>query len=180
VCDCDLFVAGDSCNRPATQDDALKQLFDATLGDAWVNVAGWERVSQCSGIFGATCSSQTIVTLELSSNGMSGSLPKRIGLLSTLTVLDLSGNLISGSIPTEIGMLTSLTVLDVSFNRFTGSLPATLAHLTALQTLDVSHNFVLGGPIDAMLRPLPSVTVFSCDATCIDDTQCSNKPDFCG
>eukprot|EP00301_Raphidiophrys_heterophryoidea_P005514 c12304_g1_i1.p1 GENE.c12304_g1_i1~~c12304_g1_i1.p1 ORF type:complete len:2890 (+),score=599.83 c12304_g1_i1:62-8731(+) len=180
VCECSLTTAGAACDRSASQDDVLNQLFAATNGDTWVNQAGWNRVDQCSGIFGATCSGNTVVSLELSTNGLSGTIPRRIGLLSSLKILDISGNLISGSIPTEIGLLKLLTKLDVSFNRLTGSLPTSLSQLTALQTLDVSHTYVLGGPVDALLRPFPSLTTFSCDATCMDDSQCANKPDFCG
>ncbi|GMI76628.1 TDIF receptor, PHLOEM INTERCALATED WITH XYLEM [Hibiscus trionum] len=59
---------------------------------------------------------------------------------SHLMSLDLSSRNLSGSIPPEIGFLTSLVHLNLSRNDFDGPLQPALFRLTRLTTLDISHN----------------------------------------
>ncbi|KAK8583728.1 hypothetical protein V6N13_109123 [Hibiscus sabdariffa] len=59
---------------------------------------------------------------------------------SQLMSLDLSSRNLSGSIPPEIGFLTSLVHLNLSRNYLDGPLQPALFRLTQLATLDISHN----------------------------------------
>ncbi|CAI6002718.1 unnamed protein product, partial [Closterium sp. NIES-65] len=53
---------------------------------------------------------------------------------------DLSSNQLSGPIPKEIGSMIALTTLDLSENKLVGSIPATLGPLSQMNLLDLSNN----------------------------------------
>ena len=106
-------------------------------------------------------------TLSLVNEGLSGSLPREIGVLSSLTTLNLDRNLLTGTIPTEIGYLTNLRDLSIpgedeprSFiglsrlledaqapafnNNLSGSLPSELGLLTDEEVLRLGGNSIVG------------------------------------
>ncbi|KAL0461194.1 UNVERIFIED_CONTAM: putative inactive receptor kinase [Sesamum latifolium] len=110
--------------------------------------------------------STTLSTLNLSSNSISGLLPRSIGncrivdlsrnLLSDdisvltnwnadLEILDLSSNSLTGSIP-NLMQFQGLTVLSIRNNSLEGNLPSALGSLPKLNTVDLSSNR-LDGPI---------------------------------
>ena len=65
---------------------------------------------------------KSLVSLELQSNGLTGSIPSYIGLLSQLRYnMNVGSNSLSGSIPSSLGLLTKInepgTVFDISSNR---------------------------------------------------------------
>ena len=72
------------------------------------------------------------VTLYLSGNNLTGTIPTELGLLSSLEDLNLEANQLSGTIPTEMGLLSNLKELTLSFNQLTGSVPISLASLSSL------------------------------------------------
>ncbi|XP_068649237.1 probable LRR receptor-like serine/threonine-protein kinase At1g05700 [Aristolochia californica] len=92
---------------------------------------------------GVTCSyddptSPRIVSLNLSSSGLSGIVVHPIGNLSSLQSLDLSANNLTGEIPDFLATLPSLTFLNLSANNFTGSVPSTLLQRSKSGTLQLS------------------------------------------
>lgn len=95
---------------------------------------------------GALTSELTMLPLlqavDLSSTGISGSLPTDFG--SFLTELHLSSTVLKDALPTELGLIARLRDLDLSFNRFTGTFPTELLSLTDLETLDLSSNLLTG------------------------------------
>ncbi|XP_074569016.1 uncharacterized protein LOC141825534 [Curcuma longa] len=87
--------------------------------------------------------------LILESNNLGGTLPKSIANLSKfLVTLSLSDNYITGSIPAEIGRLVSLSRVNMSSNLLGGAIPAALGNLVKLVEIDLSRNY-LGGEIPA-------------------------------
>jgi len=62
-------------------------------------------------------------SIDLSSNKLTGEIPKEIGYLLGLVSLNLSRNNLSGEIPSEIGNLSSLESLDLSRNHISGGIP---------------------------------------------------------
>lgn len=92
------------------------------------------------------CSEEGSVTmLHIEENGIEGSIPTYLGLLSNLSSLDLPGNLISGTIPKELSKLTKLTArLDLSGNQLTGTLSPSLGNLTDLTELRLNENRLVG------------------------------------
>ncbi|GLU19579.1 hypothetical protein SLE2022_358230 [Rubroshorea leprosula] len=106
-------------------------------------------------------------TLELSSNNISGKIPKWVWKLSKrLSILDLSHNSLTNFEKFSISFPSStLNSLDLSFNqlrallpipplsinfflvsknKFSGNIPSEFCNLTSLQVLDLSHNTLNG------------------------------------
>lgn len=85
-----------------------------------------------------------VVSLDLSSNRLTGEIPREITSLSALVALNLSRNTLTGQIPQEIGQLRRLDFLDLSRNDLVGEIPSSLSHLSNLGVLDLSFNNLSG------------------------------------
>ncbi|CAL0301310.1 unnamed protein product [Lupinus luteus] len=83
-------------------------------------------------------------TLLLQNNKLSGPIPAEIGKLLELRTLDLSGNQLAGEIPSSLGFLTHLSYLRLSRNKLSGQIPQLVANLTGLSFLDLSFNNLSG------------------------------------
>ncbi|CAJ1953038.1 unnamed protein product [Sphenostylis stenocarpa] len=83
-------------------------------------------------------------SIDLSSNNLTGAIPKEIGYLLGLVSLNLSRNKLDGEIPSEIGNLNLLEFLDLSRNDFSGNIPYTLSNIDRLGVLDLSNNNLSG------------------------------------
>ncbi|XP_039136153.1 probable LRR receptor-like serine/threonine-protein kinase At4g36180 [Dioscorea cayenensis subsp. rotundata] len=92
--------------------------------------------------FGAILSSFKFI--DLSTNNLSGPIPKEIVNLAGLQDLDLSYNNLSGEIPSDIGRMRSLESLDLSRNELIGSIPPSLSTIDFLGSLNLSHNNLSG------------------------------------
>ena len=86
----------------------------------------------------------SLITLGLSDNNLSGTIPSAIGNFRQLETLDLSGNNLIGSIPFEIGILWNLTTLDLSDNNLIGDIPTSLGNLLMLGVLALDGNSLTG------------------------------------
>jgi hypothetical protein len=82
--------------------------------------------------------------LQLSDNLLSGNIPTYLGELENLQSLQLDVNVLSSTLPSELGSLTSLTYLNLTANSFTGTLPVQLTGLTKLIWLGVADNRLTG------------------------------------
>ncbi|KAG6429067.1 hypothetical protein SASPL_107106 [Salvia splendens] len=98
-----------------------------------------------------------LISLQLPSANLSGTLPREIGQLTNLRSLYLSTNALSGPIPLELGYSTSLSDLDLSHNLLKGSLPASVWNLCDRLVSLRLHGNALSGSI-----PDPALP----DATC--------------
>ncbi|KAF2948173.1 hypothetical protein DAI22_01g016800 [Oryza sativa Japonica Group] len=65
-----------------------------------------------------------IISLNLSSSGLSADISSAFGNLKALQYLDLSNNSLTGSIPDVLSQLPSLRVLDLTGNQLSGSIPS--------------------------------------------------------
>ncbi|XP_059655550.1 receptor-like protein 4 [Cornus florida] len=80
---------------------------------------------------GVTChpiknnSALVVSQIDLGSQGLKGYISDEIALLSNLVSLNLSSNSLEGTLPSGLGQ-NSLVKLDLSNNRFTGSIPDSL------------------------------------------------------
>ncbi|KAF7844811.1 MDIS1-interacting receptor like kinase 2-like [Senna tora] len=84
---------------------------------------------------------KNLVTLNLSSNNISGSIPPEIGRLVLLETLDLSRNRLTGNIPDQVGFLPKYTQLDLSYNNLIGNIPKQLG---MLKLINLSYNSLSG------------------------------------
>ena len=95
-----------SAQTVADDKTALTAFYNATGGANWTNNTDWlsdEPLGDWHGV--DTNDDGRVITLVLSNNNLTGSIPTEIGKLSALTVLNLSeNNNLTGSIPTEIGL----------------------------------------------------------------------------
>ncbi len=82
--------------------------------------------------------------LNLWNNELSGTIPARLGELSSLFFLSLSGNRLTGPIPPDLGNLQNLQYLYLFDNALTGSIPTQLGQLGALTTLLLQENELSG------------------------------------
>ena len=125
--------------------DALIALYRATDGPNWTNKENWLSNRPPDEWYGVTTNSAGRVTwLELSDNGLKGSLPAAIGDLDRLLVLFLAGNELTGPIPPEIGNLRDVILLVLSSNEFSGEIPSELANLRDLNFLYLHFNQLTG------------------------------------
>ncbi|GJP52863.1 hypothetical protein CLOM_g11949, partial [Closterium sp. NIES-68] len=81
--------------------------------------------------------------LNMSYNGLSGSLPDCFGSLSNLADLQLRRNKFTKEIPASISSLVKLSALDLFSNSFTGTIPS-FGTLTALTYLNMGSNRLAG------------------------------------
>ncbi|XP_050207978.1 receptor-like protein 6 [Mercurialis annua] len=92
-----------------------------------------------------------LVSLNLSSNKMSGELSPSICNLNSLQVLDLSFNNLSGQLPRCLGNFSdSLSVLNLKGNSFHGTIPSLWKNACQLKMIGMSHN-KLQGPLPKSL-----------------------------
>lgn len=149
-------VSADAAVRVVDDADrqVLKVLYHATGGADWVYNTGWMTDRPLAEWYGVeTDADGNVVALDLSYNGLSGSIPVRIGDLAHLRRLDLSYNPISGSIPGEVGNLSELRVLNLGHTSLSGSIPAEVGNLAGLQML-VLGNSSLSGSIPSEIGNL--------------------------
>lgn len=96
--------------------------------------------------------------LNLSGNCLEGSLDVRsFECLEKLITLNVSFNKFTGSIPDCFGSLPQLTDLNMSDNQFTGPIPKSISFLKKLTKLKLFRN-ELSGPIPASISTLQKLT----------------------
>lgn len=124
----------------------LNLMYLSMGGPSWKNKDGWLMASDtcvCC-IYGVTCVRESVVSISMPKNNITGSIPSQLGILTDLTDLNLSNNKISGGIPTDLGQLTDLVDLQLNDNTIADSIPSELGLLIKLQTLDLSTNELIG------------------------------------
>ena len=133
-----------AANIPSSERTALLDLYTSTNGASWTTSTGWNGAvgTECSW-FGVTCNASPSVTeINLNGNNLTGSLPSDLNNLTSLVTFDVTSNQLTGSIPALTG-LSSLAGFFVTSNQLTGSIPA-LTGLTSLASFDVNSNQLTG------------------------------------
>ena len=133
---------------------ALTIFYDALAGPSWTNNGNWSTDAPLDTWYGVTTDPEGNVTgLDLSANGLVGSIPPETAMLKELQHLDLSSNRL-GSIPPELGSLRKLRFLHLYGNRFFGQrIPPELGNLENLEFLDLGLSY-MSGPIPPELGNL--------------------------
>lgn len=101
-----------------------------------------------------------MVSIDLSSNQLTGRIPEGIASLDGVINLNLSWNRLSGKIPNKIGGMQSLESLDLSENKIYGEIPESLSNITYLSYMDLSYNNLTGripsgGQLDTLYLQYP-------------------------
>lgn len=130
---------------------ALKDIFTSLAGAGWLKKTNWPATwpatatsAEFSTWFGVGVANGDVVSINLPSNKLTGTIPSSIANLSQLTSIYMQGNSISGSIPTEMGSLSKLTLLYLYTNKLTGSIPASFGNLKNLIYLYLLRNTLTG------------------------------------
>jgi hypothetical protein len=102
--------------------------------------------------------------------GFTGTLPTELGLLTNLLFLDLAGmNALTGSIPSEIGLLTDLILFKAFGTALSGSIPTEMGRATNLEAVQIQET-QLTGSIPASLCALSTAgTLEDLSAQCKSD-----------
>ncbi|KAL3520055.1 hypothetical protein ACH5RR_018204 [Cinchona calisaya] len=116
------------------------------MRDEYHVLDGWDinSVDPCTWNMIGCSSDGFVVSLEMASMGLSGTLSPSIGNLTHLQTMLLQNNQLSGYIPAEIGKLSELQTLDLSGNQFIGDIPSNLGNLAHLSYLRLSRNKLSG------------------------------------
>ncbi|CAI5981219.1 unnamed protein product, partial [Closterium sp. NIES-64] len=94
---------------------------------------------------------------DLSTNQLSGPIPKEIGSMTALNKLDFSYNQLE-SIPSTLSGLSILSHMYLSYNELSGPIPDTIGSLTSLTTLGLRSN-KLSGAIPPSIALLKNINV---------------------
>ena len=94
------------------------------------------------------CLLPSVVSIQLSYNFLSGSLPSC--RWANLTVFDATANSLSGTIPESIDNWSRIEYVHLYSNRFTGTLPESIGQWTSLEELDVSFNSLHGTLLESI------------------------------
>ncbi|CAK9168314.1 unnamed protein product [Ilex paraguariensis] len=115
------------------------------LNDPLNHLDSWKDSESPCQFFGITCDSNTglVTKISLDNMSLSGEISPSISVLQSLTSLWLPSNLISGNLPAQLVHCRNLKILNVTGNNMNGSLPD-LSRLTNLEILDLSTNYFSG------------------------------------
>ena len=143
---------------------ALKAFYESTNGDNWKNRTGWDlhianhnspaddcNLAELFGIIvqpGSDSTEPRVTSLRFSGNGLTGTIPAEIGMLTYLEYFNLQymnqGDQLTGKIPKELGSLKNLQYLSLISNQLTGEIPAELGNLSSLNYLNLNYNQLSG------------------------------------
>ena len=116
-----LLIFGCS-KKPEPEPSAIRRV-PSTICDGEVEVALWGdctdlHSSVSDGCMESGCYDiRTTTSINLYSQGLTGSIPPEIGNLTNLTDLRIHNNQLTGEIPSTIGNLTNLTNLELKYNQ---------------------------------------------------------------
>ncbi len=149
--------------------ETLLAIRDVLLGDTdttiWHPMGNWNASTAIRSWRGVRVSGtpRRVTRLDLSADGLEGTLPPQLGDLAKLERLHLGANQLTGPIPAELGNLSSLTRLILRDNQLTGSILAELGNLTELEHLQLQDNR-LTGSIPPELGDLSDLTWLELDS----------------
>lgn len=115
---------------------AWQAVYDATGGKGWTACSELQldpcscHVSDPIAPKEVVCDGESISSLKLCDNNLSGTIPTQIGQLSSLrTLLGFKNTNLHGTIPSQLGQLSVLYELGLDSNNLTGSIPPELGRL---------------------------------------------------
>ncbi|GMY12617.1 probable LRR receptor-like serine/threonine-protein kinase At5g63710 [Fagus crenata] len=142
-----LLILSNSSGVPDVEGEALI-VFRRALNDSNQQLKDWDEnfVSPCYSWSHVSCRNGNVISLNLGSNGFSGTLSPSITQLKFLVSLELQDNNLSGELPDYLAKMTQLQNLNLANNNFNGSIPLTWGQLSSLKNLVLRGNH-LSGPV---------------------------------
>ncbi|XP_051220443.1 uncharacterized protein [Lolium perenne] len=133
--------------------------FKASLSNQPGVLAAWNTTTDFCSWPGVSCSlkhKHKVTVLNLTSEGLVGTITPSIGNLTFLKILYLSHNNFHGEIPSSIGRLSRLQQLILSSNSLHGDVNADLKNCTSLESINLNKN-QFAGEIPAWLGGLSNL-----------------------
>ncbi|GKY96481.1 hypothetical protein MPSEU_000607500 [Mayamaea pseudoterrestris] len=100
-----------------------------------------------------------IITLELSSNQVMGTLPISFKALDNMSYLDLAYNKLAGTFPYQIARIFKMQHLLLNNNAMTGTLPTYMGQLEQIRELRFNNN-KFGGTIPTEVNRMLNIKIF--------------------
>ena len=128
---------------PWPDDERALVAFKAKISSDSGALASWNQSSSYCSWEGVTCGRRhrwRVVALNLSSQGLAGTISPAIGNLTFLRLLDLSYNSLQGEIPASIGSLRRLGSIDLGLNMHTGIIPSNISRCISLREMHIYSN----------------------------------------
>ena len=157
VCPNSAAVSGYSDPGIVADCEAMLASRDALRGDQPLN---WSEQLSIGDWKGIEILNNRVVGIDMSSQGLSGTIPSELGNLSGLVWLELNQNELTGTIPPELGELANLRTLFLNSNQLTGEIPSELGSLINLLSLNFDVNQLVG-PIPVELGNLVNLELLS-------------------
>ena len=117
-------------------DEGALLAFKAKMSGHSGALDSWNKSTSYCSWEGVTCGRRhrwRVVGLNLSSQGLAGTISPAIGNLTFLRLLDLSSNGLQGEIPPSIGSLRRLRGLHLVQNTLTGVIPSNISRCISLR-----------------------------------------------
>ncbi|CAB9509604.1 leucine Rich Repeat [Seminavis robusta] len=103
----------------------------------------------------------SLKSLILTSNTLTGSIPRDLFYQTSLEWLFLEGNDLTGTLPSEIGLLTNLSNVNLNFTQISGAVPSEIGVLSKLVDLILSNTKMQGTIAEELYKGLGSLEVLS-------------------
>lgn len=130
---------------PETERNALIELYQMTNGQSWTRNDNWLGEPGTEDTwYGVVVENDTVRSIKLEENNLTGTLPASIADLTSLYALSLYENNLSGNIPPAIGSLKNLVYLYLCCQEFSGTIPPELGNLENLVYLHLQDNRLTG------------------------------------
>ncbi|KAI3841500.1 hypothetical protein MKX03_031113 [Papaver bracteatum] len=158
--------------RNETDRFALLSFKDKITSDPFGALNSWNSSLHHCSWTGITCSladPTRVTVLNLTAQGLVGSISPRIGNLTFLKGLILSANSFNGEIPQEIGRLFQLQFLDLTDNSLQGEIPKNITSCTELKYFFASVN-ELEGRIPTQMGSLTKLVMMEISGNYLDGT----------
>ena len=158
-----LLRSSSFCSGSELDVRCLKSLQRSVIDSRGVLESSWNFSSFICSFTGVECwypDEERVLSLRLSNMGLEGQFPQGLEYCTSLVTLDLSCNNFSGSIPSDIArQLPYLSSLDLSFNIFSGEIPPAISNLAYLNDLYLQRN-QLSGQIPGQFGVMARLTSF--------------------
>ena len=98
--------------------------------------------SAYTGLYGNP--SSRVLSIDVGSQGLTGTLPIEVSHLQALEHLAMPGNALTGELPMEWSALLSLTALRLDLNQLNGTLPAAWSAIPGIDAVNINENLLTG------------------------------------
>jgi serine/threonine protein kinase/Leucine-rich repeat (LRR) protein len=158
---------------PGHDDERALVAFKAKISRHSGVLESWNQSTSYCSWEGITCGKRhawRVVALDLSSQGLAGTISPAVGNLTFLRLLNLSYNSLQGEIPASIGSLRRLRRLHLRQNTLTGAIPSNISRCISLREIIIQDNKGLQGRIPSEMGSMPALSVVALDNNSITGT----------